>query len=55
MAMVNYLELKKVSDSFQPELSATIEKVVQSGWYLFGEEKKAFDELGFQWFFDVRQ
>ena len=42
--MVNYLELKKVSDSFQPELSATIEKVVQSGWYLFGEEKKAFEE-----------
>lgn len=42
--MVNYLELKKVSDSFQPELSATIEKVVQSGWYLFGEEKKVFEE-----------
>lgn len=42
--MVNYLELKKISDSFQPELSATIEKVVQSGWYLFGEEKKAFEQ-----------
>lgn len=42
--MVHYLELKKVSDSFQPELSDTIEKVVQSGWYLFGEEKKAFEE-----------
>ncbi len=42
--MVKFYDLKKVNDSFEPELSAAIKRVLDSGWYLLGEEVKNFEK-----------
>ncbi|MBL7873757.1 MAG: aminotransferase class I/II-fold pyridoxal phosphate-dependent enzyme [Cyclobacteriaceae bacterium] len=42
--MIKFLDLKKITDSFQPELDAAVQRVVQSGWYLLGEEATAFEK-----------
>lgn len=44
MSMVSFLDLKRINGSFEPELSATVTRVVQSGWYLLGKEVKEFEE-----------
>ena len=36
--MIPFLDLKKINDSFEPELSNAIKRVLDSGWYLLGEE-----------------
>lgn len=41
--MVKYLDLKRVNDSFEPELSAEVARVVRSGWYLLGKEVNRFE------------
>lgn len=38
-----FLDLKKINDSFQPELGDAIDTVISSGWYLLGEKVKAFE------------
>jgi dTDP-4-amino-4,6-dideoxygalactose transaminase len=40
---LNYLDLKALNDSFEPELSKSIQRVLQSGWYLLGSEVEAFE------------
>lgn len=46
---IPYLDLKRVNNSFEPELTAEVTRVVQGGWYLLGEENarfsKAFSEF----------
>lgn len=42
--MINFLDLKKINDSFEPELSDSIKRVLQSGWYLQGNEVKEFEK-----------
>src|SRR5450759_1890971 len=42
--MIKFLDLKKINDSFEPELSSAIKRVLDSGWYLLGNEAKAFEE-----------
>ena len=42
--MVKYLNLKKINDSFEPELSEAVARVVRSGWYLFGKEVETFEQ-----------
>lgn len=42
--MINFLDLKKINDSFEPELSKAISRVLESGWYLSGNEVKAFEQ-----------
>ena len=42
--MIKFLDLKKINDSFEPELSNAIIRVLESGWYLLGNEVKAFEE-----------
>lgn len=46
---VKYLDLKRVNNSFEPELTKEVSRVVQGGWYLLGEENarfsKAFSEF----------
>ena len=39
---VLYLDLKKISDSFEPSLSEEVARVVNSGWYLQGKENERF-------------
>ncbi|MBN1187873.1 MAG: DegT/DnrJ/EryC1/StrS family aminotransferase [Bacteroidales bacterium] len=41
--MIKFLDLKKINDSFEPEISQAIKRVLDSGWYLLGEETKAFE------------
>lgn len=41
--MIKFLDLQKINDSFQPELDNSILRAVHSGWYLLGEELKAFE------------
>jgi dTDP-4-amino-4,6-dideoxygalactose transaminase len=41
--MIKFLDLKVINQSFQPELSSAIQKVVDSGWYLLGEQVQKFE------------
>ena len=41
--MIKFLDLKKVNDSHGAEISAAIQRVLDSGWYLLGEEGTAFE------------
>lgn len=42
--MIKYFELQRVSESFEPELSEVVNRVIKSGWYLQGKENAAFEE-----------
>lgn len=42
---VLYLDIKKISDSFEPALTEEVTRVVHSGWYLHGRENKRFARL----------
>jgi dTDP-4-amino-4,6-dideoxygalactose transaminase len=42
--MIKFLDLKAINDSFEPGLSTAIKRVLDSGWYLLGNEVKAFEE-----------
>ena len=42
--MIDFLNLKAVNESYEPQLSNAIKRVVDSGWYLLGNEVKAFEE-----------
>lgn len=41
---IPYLDLKRVNNSFEPELTAEVSRVVQGGWYLLGEENARFSK-----------
>ncbi|MCB9211469.1 MAG: DegT/DnrJ/EryC1/StrS family aminotransferase [Ignavibacteriales bacterium] len=42
--MIKFLDLKSINNSYEPELSEAVQKVINSGWYLLGEEVKAFEK-----------
>jgi dTDP-4-amino-4,6-dideoxygalactose transaminase len=42
--MIKFLDLKKINDSFQPQLDQAVQRAVHSGWYLMGEELKNFEK-----------
>jgi len=42
--VIKFLDLKRINNSFEPELSIAIKRVIDSGWYLLGNEVKAFEE-----------
>lgn len=41
--MIKFLDIQKITQSFEPELSMAIERVVKRGWFLLGEEVHAFE------------
>ena len=41
--MIKFLDLKAINDSFEPELSLSIKRVLDAGWYLLGNEVKSFE------------
>jgi dTDP-4-amino-4,6-dideoxygalactose transaminase len=41
--MVEFLSLQKITAAHEAELQAAVNRVVQSGWYLLGEEVAAFE------------
>lgn len=44
MEEVKFLDIKRITDSFEPQLSEEVTRVAQSGWYLLGEEVKRFEQ-----------
>lgn len=42
--MIKFLDLKAINDSFEPDLSFAIKRVVDSGWYLLGNELRIFEQ-----------
>jgi dTDP-4-amino-4,6-dideoxygalactose transaminase len=42
--MIKFLDLKAVNDSFEPELSISIQRVLESGRYLLGNEVDTFEQ-----------
>jgi len=42
--MIKFLDLKRTTNSFEPELSNAVKRVIGSGWYLLGNELKEFEE-----------
>lgn len=42
--MIKFLDLKKINSSFEPNLSIVVKDVIDSGWYLLGNEVKRFED-----------
>jgi dTDP-4-amino-4,6-dideoxygalactose transaminase len=42
--MINFLDLKKVNNQYIDEISKAVSTVINSGWYLLGDENKKFEE-----------
>jgi dTDP-4-amino-4,6-dideoxygalactose transaminase len=43
VAEIKFLDLKNINEQYEPELRQAVLKVIESGWYLLGEEVKAFE------------
>lgn len=41
---VKYFDLKPLNDSFEPQLTQAIQRVLHAGWYLLGSENEAFEK-----------
>lgn len=41
--MVEFLSLKKINDQYKSEIMLAIERVVDSGWYILGNEVESFE------------
>lgn len=41
--MIKFLDLKAINKTYEDEINEAIRRVVDSGWYLLGEENKAFE------------
>lgn len=41
---VKFLDLQKINAQYEPELSAAIQEVVQSGWYIMGKTVQEFEQ-----------
>lgn len=42
--MVKFLDIKKITESFNPEIGETVKRVVESGFFIRGEEGRRFEE-----------
>ena len=42
--MIKFLDIQKITSSFEPDISNAIARVVKRGWFLLGEEVKAFEK-----------
>lgn len=42
--MIRYCDLKKTTESHEPQLSEAVNRVIQSGWYILGNEVKTFEQ-----------
>jgi dTDP-4-amino-4,6-dideoxygalactose transaminase len=42
--MIKFLDLQKVNNQYAVEISSAIKNVINSGWYLLGEENRKFEE-----------
>ncbi|WP_430934245.1 DegT/DnrJ/EryC1/StrS family aminotransferase [Saccharicrinis sp. 156] len=42
--MIKFLDVKKITDSYQPQIYLAVKKVIKGGLYLFGEEVNCFEQ-----------
>ncbi|NMT50967.1 DegT/DnrJ/EryC1/StrS family aminotransferase, partial [Vibrio parahaemolyticus] len=42
--MIPFLDLKKINSNYRDELVEACAKVIDSGWYIMGQELKQFEE-----------
>jgi dTDP-4-amino-4,6-dideoxygalactose transaminase len=42
--MIRFLDIQKITESFEPELSRAIQLVLKQGWFILGEEVEAFEK-----------
>lgn len=42
--MIKYCDLKKTTESYEPQLSEAVNRVIQSGWYILGDEVRNFEK-----------
>jgi len=42
--MINFLDLKSINAQYQEELKEACSRVIDSGWYIMGEELEAFEQ-----------
>ena len=42
--MIKILDLQKITQQYQPELTEAVKRVIDSGWYLLGNEVKNFEQ-----------
>jgi dTDP-4-amino-4,6-dideoxygalactose transaminase len=42
--MIKFLDLKAINASFEPEFSQAVQRVLDSGWYLLGNETACFEK-----------
>ena len=42
--MIKFLDIQKITASFEPELSSAVNRVIKSGWFLLGEEVNGFEK-----------
>lgn len=42
--MIPFLDLKRINESHQSAIQAAMERVLQSGWYVLGQEVSAFEQ-----------
>ena len=42
--MIPFLNLKAINERFKTEFEESFQEVLQSGWYLQGEQNKAFEK-----------
>ncbi len=42
--MIKFLDIQRITASFEPELSSEVQRVISSGWYLLGEEVATFEK-----------
>ncbi|MCX6304765.1 MAG: DegT/DnrJ/EryC1/StrS family aminotransferase [Bacteroidetes bacterium] len=41
--MIKFLDLQLINSAYEPEISQALSRVLHSGWYLLGDEVKAFE------------
>ena len=42
--MIKFLDLKRLNESFEPDLSNAVQQILDSGWYLQGKEVSSFEK-----------
>lgn len=42
--MIKFLDIQRITNSFEPGISEAISRVVESGWFILGEEVRCFEK-----------
>ncbi|NLA47901.1 MAG: aminotransferase [Bacteroidales bacterium] len=42
--MIKFLDIQKITASYEPELTKAVQRVIKRGWYLLGEETYSFEK-----------